>query len=363
MPHLLVALSSHGYGHASQTAPVVNALRAHRPDVALTLATRLPGEFLAARFTGPFRYLALETDVGMTMASAIEVQVDGSLAAYRAFHARWEAHVARAAAAIAETRVDAVLANVPYAVLEAARRAGVPAVAMCSLNWADVYAHYAHASGPRDSNETRRIHAQILSAYRSARAFLRLTPGMAMPEFPNLRVLGPVARLGRRDPEGLRARLGVAPETRAVMIAPGGIELRLPVERWAASPLHYIVPASWGVRRPGFTAFESLGLGFVDVLASSDGIVGKPGYGTFAEAACNGVPIVYVRRGDWPEEPALIAWIHRHARAAEIARADFLQGAYAEPFERLWAMPPPQPPLPTGVDEAVGVLLELLDPR
>lgn len=146
------------------------------------------------------------------------------------------------------------------------------------------------------------------------------------------------------------------------MIAPGGIELRLPVEAWPVSPVHYIVPASWGVRRSGFTAFESLGLGFVDVLASSDGIVGKPGYGTFAEAACNGVPIVYVRRGDWPEERVLIEWIERHARAAEIDREALGGGAFAGVLERLWA-PPPAPPAPSGVEEAVRVLLALLGAR
>lgn len=362
MPRLLVALSAHGYGHASQTAPVVNALRARRPDIALTLATRLPRDFLSARFAGPFRYLPMDTDVGMVMASAIEVKVPESLGAYRAFHARWDERVAEAASAIAREGADAVLANVPYAVLAAAARLGVPAAAMCSLNWADVYAHYADGSGNRDAAR-RAVHEQILDAYRAARVFLRLTPGMPMPGLPNALTIGPVARLGRRDRDGLRARLGLAASARVVMIAPGGIEWRLPVETWPASPVHYVVPASWEVRRRGFSAFESLGLGFVDALASSDGVVGKPGYGTFAEAACNGVPVVYVRRGDWPEEPALIEWIATHARAAEIDRAALARGAFGEALERLWAAPPPPAPAPSGVDEAARVLLELLDAR
>ncbi len=48
-----------------------------------------------------------------------------------------------------------------------------------------------------------------------------------------------------------------------------------------------------------------LRLSVMDVLGSRDAILGKPGYGTFAEAACNGKPVLYVSRGDWPEEPAL----------------------------------------------------------
>jgi hypothetical protein len=186
---------------------------------------------------------------------------------------------------------------------------------------------------------------------------------MPMPDLPNARAIGPVARLGRRDPVPLRARLGLPPDARVVMIAPGGIELRLPVESWPEGGAHYIVPASWGVRRPGFSAFESLGIGFVDALASSDGIVGKPGYGTFAEAACNGVPILYVRRGDWPEEPALTGWIGREARAGEIGREALWRGAFETELEALWSLPCPRPPIPTGVEQAVSALLALLDAR
>lgn len=363
MPRLLVALSAHGYGHASQTAPVVNALRARRPDVALTIATRLPQDFLAARFAGPFRFLPMDTDVGMVMASAIDVEVAESLAAYRDFHMNWSTRVAEVADAIERERPDVVLANVPYAAIEAAARTGIPAVAMCSLNWADVYAHYAQCAGLDGRSEVRSIHAQMVAAYRDARVFLRPTPGMPMPTLANVRSIGPVARLGRRDPAGLRSRLGLEATARVIMIAPGGIELRPPVEAWPASRAHYIVPASWEVSRPGFSAFESLGLGFVDALASSDGVVGKPGYGTFAEAACNGVPIVYVRRGDWPEEPVLIEWIGRHARAAEIDRKALWDGAFGGELDRLWAAPPSRPPAPSGVDDAVGVLLQLLDAR
>ncbi len=363
MPRLLVALSSHGYGHAAQTAPVVNALRARRADVALTLATRLPYDFLAARFAGPFRYLPMDTDVGMVMGSAIDVKVRESLAAYRSFHRDWSGRVDEAAAAVERDRADAVLANVPYAMLEGAARAGVPAVAMCSLNWADVFTHYAKRAGAGDQAEVRTIHAEIRTAYRAAEAFLRLTPGMPMPDLPRARTIGPVARLGRCDPAGLRARLGLEANVPVVMIAPGGIELRLPVEGWPRASAHYVVPASWGVHRPGFTAFESLGLPFVDVLASSDGVVGKPGYGTFAEAACNGVPIVYVRRGDWPEEPALIDWMAKNARSAEIGRDALRHGAFGDEMERLRSLPAPRPPAPTGVDEAVRALLRLLDIR
>jgi len=44
MRHLLVDISFHGFGHLSQTAPVLNALRRLIPDLRLTVRSAAPFE-------------------------------------------------------------------------------------------------------------------------------------------------------------------------------------------------------------------------------------------------------------------------------------------------------------------------------
>ncbi len=62
--------------------------------------------------------------------------------------------------------------------------------------------------------------------------------------------------------------------------------MRLPIERWARIPdVRWIVPADWEVSHPDVVILESLDMDFIDVLASSDLLLCKPGYGSFAEAA------------------------------------------------------------------------------
>ena len=68
---------------------------------------------------------------------------------------------------------------------------------------------------------------------------------------------------------------------------------------------------------PDAVVLESLPLNFSDLLASSDVLLCKPGYGSFAEAACSGIPALYVNRPDWPEAPALIEWLQQTACAAK----------------------------------------------
>ena len=74
----LAAISSHGYGHAAQTASVVNALRERIPDLRLTLRTTVPHALLAARFEGAFTHVSVASDFGMRMGGEAAGKVQGT---------------------------------------------------------------------------------------------------------------------------------------------------------------------------------------------------------------------------------------------------------------------------------------------
>lgn len=356
MPHLLVDISSHGYGHVSQTAPVVNELARRIPGLQVTLRTGAPPALLAQRFQCEFRYIPLELDFGMKMVSAVEVQVGASHTAYSEWHADWFERVEREACAMRALQPDLLLANVPYLSLAAARSAGVPAVAMCSLNWADIYSHYCLGL---PGSET--IHRQILEAYASAAAFLRVQPAMPMDDLPSLHSIGPIATPGQPRRTELAEKLELQAKERIVLVAMGGMEFRLPMERWPdLSGVRWLVPAAWGVRRSDTVAFETLGMSFSDLLASCDVVLTKPGYGTFAEAACLGVPVLYAERRDWPESPYLEAWLARHVLCREVSLDDLQTGMLAAHLEKVVVPSPLNCGMPTGFQEAADFLVGMI---
>jgi hypothetical protein len=357
MPHLLVDLSYHGFGHIAQTAPVVNALAERIPGLRVTLRSGAPNEVLARRFHCDFTLISKALDFGMEMVDAVAVRVEESAGLYRDFHRDWKGKVAREAEDMAALAPDLLFANVPYLSLAAAASAGIPAVAMCSLNWADIYAHYC-----RDRPEAPEIHSQMLAAYNSAACFLRPLPGMPMENLANSRPIGPIARLGRNRRAEIEARLGISPADRLVLIAMGGIAFRLPLDSWPRiSGVRWVVLSSWQVCHPDAVELESLEMDFADVLASCDALLTKPGYGSFAESACNGVPVLYLDRKDWPEAPYLVEWLKRHGRCMEVERAALEQGAIAAQLEALWALPPTAPVEPAGIAQAADYLRDLLD--
>jgi hypothetical protein len=351
--HLAVAISSHGFGHGAQTAAVLAALRARHPDIRLTLLTGLPEAFLRERIPGAFDRVDWRGDFGMQMVSALDVDLERSAADYAAFHAEWDLQCAQAGALLERISPDLLLANVPYLPLAAAARIGLPSMALCSLNWALIYEHYFH-----QRPEAPTILKHMQTAYASARVFLCPAPSLPMPTLGNVRAIGPLARLGQDCRAELRARLGIAASKRLVMIAPGGMPLRLSMRDWPVhDDLHWVVPAEWAAARPDVHRFDTLGLGFTDVLASVDAVLGKLGYGTVAECACNGTPLLYIPRPDWPEEGVLADWLHRHGRCAPISREVLHDGRLRDTLDALWAQPAPPCPQPTGADAAAAAIV------
>ena len=352
-PHLFVDISSHGYGHLAQTAPVLNALRVKLPALHLTIRCGLPRTQLAPRIEGEFAHLSSASDFGLTMKSALDPDWPASMARYRAFHADWDAQVADYAALLAQHRPDWVLANISYLALAAAERARIPATAMCSLNWADIFYPYC-ANAP----DAPAIHEQMLTAYRSAETFLRVTPGMDMPALHNLIPIGPIARQGRPMRDALHSALGLPNEVRLALVTMGGIPLHLTTITWPQhANLLWIAARDTGLQRADVIALERINMDFNDLVASCDCVMTKSGYGTFVEASAAGTPLLYVTRPDWAEERFLAEWLHRHNRAVGISRAQFEHGDFADAIWNLARGERAAPINPAGIEQAAELLL------
>lgn len=358
-PHLFVDVSSHGFGHLAQVAPVLNALNKRLPDMRLTVRSGLPAEKLRARVHAEHTHIEERSDFGFVMRDAVSIDHESSGRKYRDQHANWTQRVADEAAFIASLAPDLVLTDVAYLPLAGAAMAGIPSMTMCSLNWSDLFSHfYGHESWAKP------IHAQILAAYRSAECFLRLIPAMPMTELPNRRAVAPVAAIGQNRGDVLRERLSCAPNDRLVMIAFGGFDKDLNAANWPrTSGVHWLIPENWAVQRPDMTAFEPLGLSFTDLLCSMDAVVTKPGYGTFTEAACNGTAVLYVRREDWPEQDCLIEWLGQNGRCREISEDALMSGQLQDALDALWQQAQPPCPVPSGAAEVAALLAERLTRR
>lgn len=352
-PHLVVDISAHGLGHLAQVAPVLELLAQRLPRLRLTVRSALPREQLARRLAMPFTHVAVSHGVGAVMAHALTVERAATRAALLRLHEGWEERVRSEAQALARLAPTVVLANVPYLSLAAARRAGIPALALCSLNWADIY----DALFPGDA-ELRAPLDAMRQAYSGADAFLRPCPSMPMAWLGNAVDIGPIAARGRARRGELCRLLGVAPDTRLALVSLGGVA-HPPLAGRGEAPDHWHFIEAKG-RGAAVTDLERLTLPFHDVLASVDALITKPGYGLFVEAAAAAKPVLYLPRGDWAEEPVLVDWLRQVGCAEPLVAAELEGSLLAARLDALLVRPAKPPVAATGAAQAAQLLAPYL---
>lgn len=346
-------ISGHGFGHLGQAAPVIQALAAEYPHVRIVVRSAHPKPLLRD-FLGCDVVLAPPPpEATMVMDGPTAVDAARSAEAHRQICDHWEDHVAREAERLAGFGPAILVSDVSYLSLGAAKRLGIPAVALCSLNWGDIVRAYCGTD-----RGTAKVLDTIDAAYAAADLFLQVEPHMPMERLPNRRPIGPLARIGRARRGDVAAAADIPEQERLVLVSlggiPGGAGLTLP----SMPGVHWL--AGVGVSGPAgaVTDAGSLGIPFVDLLASSDAVVTKVGYSTFVEAACNGTPLISAPRDDWPESPYLMDWAQQNACFA-LAPEGLAGSGLARAVETVLSAPRRAPVAPAGVGEACGIIAEI----
>lgn len=362
MPLIWCAISGHGYGHAAQVVPVLNALGVIVPGLTAVLRTTVPSSFFRDRLTIPWDLQPVQQDVGCIQDGPLKIDIDATWAAHQRFHKTWEARLSNEVAAMQAASPALIIADTPYLAIEAGSRAQIQTVALASFTWDLVLKEYCHAS----DNSHRQLIQCIRGSYAKALLALRITPAPRIDVFSNIIDIGPIASPTSPERDRLASILALTPNERTVLVGFGGIPLTsLPLEQM--EQLRHYRFLFDGPVPPGYTRIHStktLPFSFKTLLASVDIIMTKPGYGTIVEAVALQQPVVYVRRYNFADEPPLVDYLHRYGRGIELLIDDFTRGRWEPTLLQALASPVPSlPPPPTGATEAAEVIVRYCQPN
>ena len=327
--HLLVDLSSHGFGHFAQASMVLNALHKLEPTLQITMRGTLPEHIIHERLEMPVTYLKHSLDVGMKMHSPVAVDAGASYDYYQGFHDDYRRHVDAEADALKALSPDLLLANVPYVSLSAAQALGIPSIAMCSLNWAGIFQSFC-----QEFAGSEKIIHQITQAYSSAESFLMVTPHMSMESLGNGRAIPPIAHTGMAQENLLRDYVR-NPKAKFVLVSLGGIPAQIDTVFWPElENVYWVIGEGITSVRGDVVSNKDVDLSFIDLLSSCDAIITKTGYGTLVEAVASQTPVICIERGDWPEEPALFDWVRKEGYLEILQMQEMESGNFANAVRR-----------------------------
>ena len=354
--HLLVDLSAHGFGHFAQTSMVLNALHRLNISIRITLRTTLPEKIIQERLEMPITVIHHALDIGMIMHNAVDVDASASYDYYHSFHKNYEQSVNAEVLRLQELEPDLLLANVPYVSLSAAAELNIPSIAMCSLNWAEIFESFCQSFDDAD-----KIISEIRKAYSTAAYFLTVTPFMPMPQLSNTRAIPPITHHGQNQTETLRLKVN-NPTARFVLVNLGGIPTTFSTEQWPRlHNVYWIVSSGIESNRDDVIVQDDIDLPFIDLLCSCQTVLTKTGYGMLVEATVNKIPVVCIERGNWPEEPALFDWVREQGYLETIQMNDLETGCFTaevkQSLKTIWRKSPAQS---NGAEVAASLISEYL---
>ncbi len=360
MPLIWCSISSHGFGHAAQIVPVLNELHRRIAGLTILLRTNVPARFFKGRLTPAWELSPAEQDIGCVQRGPLHIDQKATWNEHMRFHNKWEKRLLEEERAIRSRSPDLVLSNISYLAIEAADRAQIPCVALCSLSWDRVLEPFLDST----QSEQARILEDMSRSYRRAHLMIRPMPGLPLSAFPNIRDVGPIADPLAKDGNLLRGHIGASGDERVALIGFGGIALEtLPFDQLEAmAGYRFIVsgPVPDGHKR--VVSDIGIPLPFRALLASSDLVVTKPGYSTITETVASATPMVYVRRYDFADESSLVEYAHRYGRAVELSAEHFATGRWDHALDAAYNCPRPREsaPPPTGASEAADILMNYL---
>ncbi|XP_076907882.1 L-arabinokinase-like [Bidens hawaiensis] len=337
--HLVFAyyVTGHGFGHATRVVEVVRHLILAGHDV--HVVTGAPDFVFTTEIDSPRLFLRkLVLDCGAVQADALTVDRLASLEKYS------ETAVAPRASILAtevkwlnSIKADLVVSDVVAVACRAAADAGIRSVCVTNFSWDFIYAEYVMAAGYHH----RSIVWQIAEDYSHCEFLIRLPGYCPMPAFRDVIDVPLVVRRLHKSRKEVRSEMGISEDVKVVILNFGGQPAgwKLKEEYLPPGWLCLVCGASEQELPPNFIKLAK-DVYTPDVMAASDCMLGKIGYGTVSEALAYKLPFVFVRRDYFNEEPFLRNMLEYYQGGVEMIRRDLLTGHWRPYLERATSLNP-----------------------
>nr|XP_043640289.1 L-arabinokinase-like [Erigeron canadensis] len=337
--HLVFAyyVTGHGFGHATRVVEVVRHLILAGHDV--HVVTGAPDFVFTTEIQSPRLFLRkLVLDCGAVQADALTVDRLASLEKYS------ETAVAPRASILAtevewlnSIKADLVVSDVVAVACRAAADAGIRSVCVTNFSWDFIYAEYVMAAGYHH----RSIVWQIAEDYSHCEFLIRLPGYCPMPAFRDVIDVPLVVRRLHKTRKEVRSEMGISEDVKLVILNFGGQPAgwKLKEEYLPPGWLCLVCGASEQDLPPNFIKLPK-DVYTPDVMAASDCMLGKIGYGTVSEALAYKLPFVFVRRDYFNEEPFLRNMLEYYQGGVEMIRRDLLTGHWTPYLERATSLKP-----------------------
>lgn len=347
-PILYVAITNHGFGHATRAASIAAVIQRLCPEILLILVTTAPRWLLESYLQGDFIHRPRAFDVGVVQADGLTMDKAATLEKLQLLRFRQRSLIAQEVNFIRQNRVGLVLADIPPLAAAIAKAAEIPCWMSSNFGWDFIYGAWG--------GEFIEIADWISDCFAQCDRLFRLPFHEPMSAFPSITDVGLTGGSPRYHLDELRAIWGItAPKQQTILLTFGGLGLQqVPYNNLKHFPdWQFLTFDSSAPDLPNLIKISDHKYRPVDFMPLCGRLISKPGYGTFAEAVRQKLPIVTMTRQDFAEAAFLLAGITDYSQHQIMHPEEFFQSNW-EFLHQPPQMPQKSQPLAADGNEAIA---------
>jgi len=321
--HLCFSITAHGFGHGAISCSVINRVMQHYPEIKISVMTLLPKSYLDSRLTGEFDYYNIGSDFGMLMSSPIGIDVENSRIKYQLLFENWQQFVDQEKSLLNSIKPDILISNISPISLDAAQQLSIKTASVAPFNWAQIYQAYCLDG----SADTQAVYQKMKAVYQAVDKVFKPLPFVPLNHGSEIAI----ASINDQPTIDLSVLLEKLPsKTQKIgLIALGGLPFPLDLENWPEiAGWHWLVDQEIPTWRTDMSQIGHLNTPFLQLVAASDLIITKPGYGTYCEIAAlakfKKIRVLSLVRPDWPETAYLNTFLSDRVPFVEVAEAQLI---------------------------------------
>ena len=353
MKEIACFITSHGFGHATRTAAVIEALSRQQRFIPRLFAST--GESLFHPTLKRYIYHHRLTDIGFCQKDSFRIDWQKTAAELESLLPYSEATIGELVRMCRNCCY--VLCDISALGIVVAARLGVPSVLIENFTWDWFYAVQ------QDPDRRLESFGQYLkSIYRLADIHIQTQP-VCSPRSVDL-CCAPIYRRARSPVVKVRQDLPGAGRKR-VLITMGGLGFSSDfLEEMHALPEYFFLiagqPQQYQPCENVLMLAQSDSFYHPDLIGGVDIVVFKSGYSTLAECRQAGTASICVQRQGFAESPVLEHYAQKHLGSHILSQDDFVSGRWLRTLPQL-ILQAPAPATVNGADQVADYLLQRSD--
>jgi hypothetical protein len=327
-PTIYIAITNHGFGHATRTASVAATIQKLLPEVLLILTTTAPRWLLECYIEGDFIHRQRAYDLGVVQADSLTMDKVATLEKLLEIQKNQKSIVASEVDFIQQNRVDLILGDIPFLAPIIAKQTNIPCWMISNFAWDFIYRDWG--------GEFIAIADWISECYgmypgvtpEEYRTF-RLPFYEPMQAFPNITDIGLTGGSPRYSTEEIRSIWNIhTVQEQTILLTFGGLGLQqIPYHNLKQFPnWQFITFDASAPDLPNLIKIADRKCRPVDLMPICSKVISKPGFGTFSEATKLDLPIVSVTRDDFAEAAFLLEGISNYNQHQILIPQEFFDG-------------------------------------